>query len=82
MAKSDHRLCDVCGRETFYDCHLNYGTRPRGEKGPATSENDPLDYHTLDCLGNWAVLCTNCAKTHRAIIVPRDPAEALPGEQT
>lgn len=74
MSSSDYRLCDLCGSKTFYDSDLNYSyepskyiaeqMRPR-EKG----EDSGADY--LDSLGDWAVICNKCAKTHKTAIVPR-----------
>lgn len=70
MAFSDYRLCDVCGCKCFYDVSLNYefGT----EAAPI-----PLDQQVresgfkLERLGDWAVICMDCAKTHECKIVPR-----------
>lgn len=72
MASCDYRLCDVCGGKAFYNANLNYDHAER--------ENDPESYRIagepqkwgtrLDYLGDWAVLCSECAKTHRTQIVP------------
>ena len=67
MAMADYRLCDICGSKAFYDANLNYefGNRqhpiPEDEKVRDSS-------HKLDYLGDWAVLCRDCAKTHRCVI--------------
>ena len=68
MALSDYRLCDICDRKAFYDARLNYefkvddATRVAGEivRGG----------YSLEYLGDWTVLCKDCAKTHKAVIVP------------
>lgn len=56
MAAADYRLCDVCGGKTFYDAELDYSGGPWGEN--------------LVGLGDWAVICEECAKTHKCIVVP------------
>lgn len=69
MAASDYRLCDVCHGKAFYDANLNYeigigvegSVRYRGELAPQTQ---------LDYLGDWAVICQECAQTHKCIVVP------------
>ena len=78
MALSDCRLCDVCGGKAFYDSHLNYDT---GEKVDGKWEYSKTPYRIagedigkfapgLDYVGDWAVICTECAKTHRVAILP------------
>lgn len=83
MAKTDYRLCDVCDGKAFYDAELNY---EQGQ-GFFTSNAAPFRYEgeeqynapelmekygvRLDHLGDWAVLCVECAKTHRTLIVKR-----------
>ncbi len=72
MAKADYRLCDRCDGKTFYDANLSYEN--------ATTRDDPATFRvagevqpwglSLGCLGDWAVLCDECAKTHRTVIVP------------
>lgn len=59
MAASDYRLCDICGRKTFYDAELNY------EK---PSEAAP---HGLWNLGDWSVLCLECSKTKKCAVVDK-----------
>ena len=82
MAKADYRLCDVCDGKAFYDSNLNY--EPVSDK----YERTPFKYAgedqynnpeltakygmCLDYVGDWAVLCTDCAKTHRVQIVERN----------
>jgi hypothetical protein len=57
MAYADYRLCDVCEEKTFYDANLDYDR----DNGP----------HGLVRLGDWKVLCIECAKTHEIIVKPR-----------
>lgn len=74
MAAADYRLCDVCGRKAFYDANLNYeqgsdvpfekAVRNGGHMMPATE---------LDYLGDWVVICADCAKTHKCVVVPTTP---------
>lgn len=61
MAKGDYRCCDVCDGKVFYDANLNYESSPEPP------------FFTLDYLGDWVVICTDCAKTHQCVIVPRSP---------
>ncbi|WP_186177770.1 hypothetical protein [Burkholderia gladioli] len=78
MAASDYRSCDVCGGKAFYDAHLDYqfagDTDFNGEKITAekcareVGEPQPWGYK-LQYLGDWAVICNDCAKTHRTEIV-------------
>jgi hypothetical protein len=83
MALSVYRLCDVCGGKAFYDANLNYEDGPnehRPDDPPyrvaGAEQYDALEFNTkhgmrLDYVGDWAVICTNCAKTHQTAIVPR-----------
>ncbi len=66
MAAADYRLCDVCSGKVFYDSNLNYDFDNRNERG------EPA----LDYLGDWAVICTDCAKTHECKVVPLAPADS------
>ena len=75
MASSDYRCCDRCGRKTFYDSELNYEfERDRfsltPEKAPRENGVDTGPGLWLEQLGDWAVICSECAKTHRTIVVP------------
>jgi hypothetical protein len=82
MAMSDYRLCDVCGSKAFYDSNLNYGDgtdewhkdyppfRIAGEAQYSKPELNEKYGARLDYVGDWAVICTDCAKTHKAVIVP------------
>ena len=80
MAKSDYRLCDVCDEKAFYDANLSYESGPSeySDSPPykvagADQYSDPAlneKYgNRLGYLGDWAVLCTDCAKTHRVAIL-------------
>jgi hypothetical protein len=60
MAMCDYRLCDVCGGKAFYDVDI------RDTRYIATY--DPSE--GVDPVG-LAVLCSECNKTHKAIVVPR-----------
>ena len=82
MAAIDYRKCDVCGCKTFYDANLNYDSN-FDEDGKETgkvkdeeifkingkSQVDSHDPLQLDYLGDWAVICITCAKTHKTVIV-------------
>ena len=80
MAGGDYRSCDVCGSKAFYDVILNYET---GKKvgGVWVYASNPYrvagasqgaDGKGLGYVGDWAVICTNCAKTHRTAILPME----------
>lgn len=80
MAGADYRRCDVCDRKAFYDANLNYewegdGTPFRVAGKPA----EPTDMR-LDYVGDWAVICTDCVKTHRTCVIPLDVVPR--GEET
>lgn len=73
MAMCDYRLCDVCGGKAFYDANLNYELgRDRHPPEPYTRiAGQPQAWgYNIDHVGDWAVLCKECAKTHQAVIVP------------
>lgn len=79
MSASEYRLCDVCCAKAFYDANLNYCDGPENGRAPYRevgyeqySDEQTNDKHgiRLDSLGDWAVLCQECAKTHRTLIVP------------
>lgn len=79
MAGADYRLCDVCDGKAFYDACLSYEY-----DGEFDSDQDP-PYKVagqdqswpvrLSRLGDWAVLCAECAKTHETRIVERQGGE-------
>ena len=78
MALADYRLCDVCGGKAFYDANLNYNFPDKngnGSWGIPVEESDMVrdtDYR-LDYVGDWAVICTDCAKTHKVVVVALPP---------
>lgn len=75
MAGIDYRSCDVCGGKTFYDADLDYrlGTKDR----PLFGHEKVRDCeYGLGYLGDWAVICTECAKTHKCVIVPCEAGES------
>ena len=79
MAAADYRLCDVCGGKAFYDANLNYrwaDTDDLDDWGNKIEEDAFVRNrgYILDHLGDWAVICTECAKTHRVVI------ESIKGE--
>jgi hypothetical protein len=88
MALADYRLCDVCGEKVFYDANLNYNEG--GTSAPFRISGEP-QYEkpellakygtTLDYLGDWAVICEDCARTHKCVVVPIDFAMQK-GEQS
>lgn len=76
MAAGDYRSCDVCGGKAFYDAHLNYedgGSRsPFRIAGEAQYDKPELVEKcgtSLDYVGDWAVICDDCAKTHKCQVV-------------
>jgi len=64
MAMCDYALCDVCGGKAFYDADLH---DPR-----YVATYDPQEAKEWDPVG-IAVLCSDCNKTHEAIVRPRHP---------
>lgn len=78
MALADYKTCDVCGEKAFYDANLNYeqgsdgygiAYKVAGEKQFANEELIAKYGMKLDRVGDWAVLCNECSKTHRTVIV-------------
>ena len=66
MALADYYLCDVCGGKTFYDAELSYD---RDNANPRTGHPWP------DAVGDMAVLCEGCARTHMVCLVALDQQE-------
>lgn len=62
MAACDYRSCDVCGCKVFYDANLNYDFDNRMPDGSPT----------LDYLGDWKVLCENCAVVYKCVVVVKE----------
>jgi hypothetical protein len=73
MAAADYRLCDICNSKVFYDANLNYEIN-KSKTGIRYVGGEP-SYQDLDNLGDWAVLCKECAKTYRTYIVKKDDFE-------
>jgi hypothetical protein len=78
MAAGDYRSCDVCGGKAFYDANLSYEEYGRdppflvgGEPQYADPAMNARHGLRLGYVGDWAVLCTDCSKTHRTRIEPR-----------
>ncbi|HEX7687315.1 MAG TPA: hypothetical protein VF453_06400 [Burkholderiaceae bacterium] len=88
MAACDYRSCDVCGGKAFYDAELAYesmsdensirrGATPMRYAGREQFSEPELTAkfgQVLGYVGDWAVLCTACSKTHRTAILPRESA--------
>lgn len=76
----DYRQCDVCGQKAFYDANLFYRRHVlQGTSTPYRTRGIPQYIHpillktrglSLDNLGDWAVLCTTCAKSYKTVIEP------------
>jgi hypothetical protein len=64
MAGADYRLCDVCGSKTFYDAQLDY-------QKPEKDRPDWPDWW-LHGVGDWAVICVECAKTQEVVVRPKN----------
>ena len=69
MAYADYRHCDKCDEKVFYDANLNYGNATDGPCFRKVGVIDKYD-NSLEGLGDWAVLCIDCSKTHKTQIVP------------
>lgn len=89
MAMADYRLCDVCDQKVFYDANLIYEPGPspyrdslpfRFAGKPQYDDAELCHKHglRLDYLGDWAVICEDCAKTYKTVVVPIAPDD---GEQ-
>lgn len=81
MAAADYRLCDVCGRKAFYDSNLNYESGS-DVVGSVRNGGMLMDQTSLDYLGDWVVICRECAKTHKCVVVPLDDATPTPRTRT
>lgn len=80
MALADYRFCDNCGSKAFYDANLNYDIPTRDHTVP-TDEQIRDSGYKLDYLGDWAVLCRDCAKTHKCVIVSLETPNVMTSEQ-
>lgn len=91
MAAADYRLCDICEGKAFYDSNLCYEDgRDAPEREPyriagapqyADDEINKRHGYRLGYLGDWAVLCSECAKSFMICIVPV-PGVNIDGEKT
>jgi hypothetical protein len=61
MAYADYRHCDVCDEKVFYDADLNY----------EEVKEDGQWKLKLGNLGDWKVICDECAKTHEVVVRER-----------
>lgn len=68
---ADYRLCDVCGSKAFYDSNLNYEDEREDSERPAYKiAGEAADWgYRLGYLGDWAVICSDCSKTHKTAIL-------------
>ena len=79
MAAGDYKSCDVCGGKVFYDAKLNYGDADRppyrvaGVDQYGDQKMGEMYGVTLDYVGDWAVICTDCSPNFRTVIVPISP---------
>ena len=72
MAMADYKCCDKCGCKCFYDSDLQYQNKPDAyHVAPFKEAGKPQEFspHYLYRLGDWAVLCIECSKTHKTQIV-------------
>lgn len=60
MALADYYLCDVCKAKTFYDANVNYCDDRWMTDGRCKMIPNGA--------GDMAVLCMECAKTHKVIV--------------
>jgi hypothetical protein len=86
MAGGDYRSCDVCGGKAFYDANLTYEDgeseyakdrmpyRIAGAEQYADADLLAKYGQRLGYLGDWAVICDDCAKTHETKIVQKEQA--------
>ena len=82
MAGADYRRCDLCGGKAFCDADLFYedGESEHLNDRPPYKIASKNQYDRVDMLekyglrlgyvGDWAVLCNKCSKTHKTVIVP------------
>lgn len=69
MAAADYRLCDVCAGKVFYDSNLNY-EHTKDASDTVRNAGKLMNFSQLDYLGDWVVICMDCAKTHKCVVVP------------
>lgn len=69
MAGADYYSCDKCGCKTFYDAVLPYGDYDDGLYSP---RDTPMPDGNV---GDMMVICKECAKTNKIILVPKIEGE-------
>ena len=82
---SDHKPCDRCGKWTLWEGTLLDQYEFSRDRQPSDDPpyrvageeqtGDSGDRFCIDGVGDWAMLCPACAKTHRTMIVPIDYPE-------
>ena len=78
MAMADYKCCNRCGRKCFYDSDLQYVSKPDAfNLAPFKEAGEQQEFTPLYLykLGDWAVLCIECSKTHRTQIAPIAPVK-------
>jgi hypothetical protein len=75
MASADYYLCDTCGGKTFYDAALSYREHGEPNENPETHHQWPDGN-----VGDMAVICRECAKTH-SIVIHYEPHKAEEGAE-
>lgn len=68
MAGADYKSCDVCGTKTFYDARVDYDLDLRQHEEPRPFR-----------VGDWKVICVECAKDHEVKVVPKSKAKVKRG---
>lgn len=80
MAVADYRLCDVCGGKAFYDAELRYEDARDDGGVPYRIAGEEQEWgNVLGYVGDWAVICVGCARTHRTRIEKLIPVESVGG---
>lgn len=59
MPLGDYKECDICKENTFCDSFVNYRLDKDGEMRPMR-------------VGDWKVLCKDCAKNFEVIVIKRE----------
>jgi len=58
MAGIDYKYCDVCNKRAFYDADLTYR---EATSMACTKEMGVKKDYKLGMVGDWVVLCDDCA---------------------
>lgn len=74
MSGMDYRHCDACGNKAIYDAGLNWCDSQPGNI--AIENNGSPVGRAVDSLGNWAVVCQDCARTHVARTISKNETVA------